>query len=940
MSSNKNYKSTLNLPKTTFAMKANLAQREPAMLKEWYDKDFYGAIREASRGRPRFVLLDGPPYANGAIHIGHTLNKALKDIIVRSRTLAGFDAPYVPGWDCHGLPIEHQVEKKYGRVGGKLDSKAFRKACRAYALKQIKDQMIGFKRLGVLGDYENPYRTLDPQYEADQVRAFAKIIERGHLYKGYKPVHWCLDCHSALAEAEVEYMDKVSPAIDVRFAVVDEAGFDRLVGDTGGTGPVSIPIWTTTPWTIPANQAVALHPEFSYTIVQRQSPEERLVLASELVTSVLARLGDTNYTELATVTGEQLAGIQLQHPFLPDRQVPVITGDHVTLDAGTGAVHTAPAHGQEDFEVGKAFDLPMDNPVGDNGCFTAEVEHFANQHVFKANEKIVELLEARGALLHHEPYKHSYPHCWRHKSPVIFRATPQWFVGMDEAGLRSDALRAINDVRWVPDWGRQRITGMVEGRPDWCVSRQRTWGVPITLFIHRDTDALHPRTLELLEEVALLIEKDGIDAWFDLDPATLLGDDSSTYRKVTDTMDVWFDSGVAHYCVGSRRDELGWPVDLYLEGSDQHRGWFQSSLLTSVAMYGKAPYKTVLTHGFTVDEKGHKMSKSLGNVIAPQEVFSSLGADVLRLWVAAADYRNEMSVSEEILKRISDSYRRMRNTARFLLGNTHGFDLDTDAVLIDEMVALDRWAVKRAGDLQKELHDEYMNYRFHHVYQKIYNFCVVDMSGFYLDIIKDRLYTTPTTSHARRSAQTALAHIAEYLVRWLAPILCFTAEEFWQALPGERAATVMTSTWYQHEAARIDDNLAWDRIIAVRDQVKKALETLRVSGNIGSPLEAEVILYCDAGLQEELETIATELRFVLITSDARIAPADQRTTDSIAAEEDLAGKLWIKATAVTHEKCARCWHHRAEVGADTEHPTLCARCISNVDGAGERRNYA
>ncbi|MFK8028744.1 MAG: isoleucine--tRNA ligase [Gammaproteobacteria bacterium] len=918
-------------------MKANLSQREPQMLKTWYEKDLYGQIRKASEGRPKFVLLDGPPYANGAIHTGHAVNKALKDMIVRCRTLAGYDAPYVPGWDCHGLPIELQVEKKYGRVGKKLDGTAFRKACRAYAHKQIKDQADGFKRLGVLADYDHPYLTLTPDYEANQIRAFAKMVERGHLYKGYKPVHWCLDCRSALAEAEVEYQDKTSPSIDVRFAVVDESDLEKRLSGLPGTGPVSVVIWTTTPWTLPANRAVAIHAELDYALVQRD--RERVIVATELVDNVMGRSDGGDFSILATASGDKLKGLMVAHPFLEGREVPVITGDHVTLEAGTGVVHTAPAHGVEDFQVGVEFDLPMDNPVGDDGCYIQSLPIFGGQHVFRANDAIVELLQERGQLFHVESYQHSYPHCWRHKSPIIFRATPQWFISMEQADLRKDAMAAIDTVQWVPDWGQQRIRGMLDGRPDWCISRQRTWGVPIALFIHRDTDELHPRTTELLEQVASLVDQDGIDAWFDLDPKELLGDEADSYRKVTDIMDVWFDSGVAHFCVGSAREQLGWPADLYLEGSDQHRGWFQSSLLTSVAMYGKPPYKAVLTHGFTVDENGRKMSKSEGNVIAPQTIFSNLGADILRLWVAAADYRNEMSVSDVILKRIADSYRRMRNTARFLLGNMDGFNPETDAIAPKEMLSLDRWAVARAAALQIEIDADYKDYRFHRVYQKVHNFCIVEMSGFYLDILKDRLYTTPTSSHARRSAQTALWHIVESLVRWLAPILCFTSEEIWQALPGERDFSVMTSTWYDFPEGLSTSEIDWELVVAVRDQVKPVLEAQRVKGNIGSPLDASVTLYCDDELQASLAPLADELRFVLITSGATIDSAANKN-DAVEASEELAGRLWVAATPVSFEKCERCWHRCEDVGQHSEHPTLCGRCVQNVDGSGEQRAFA
>ncbi len=935
------YKDTLNLPQTGFPMRANLANREPAMLEEWYRQDLYGQIREASRGRPRFVLLDGPPYANGAIHIGHAVNKILKDIIVRSRTLAGFDAPYLPGWDCHGLPIELVVEKKKGRVGAKLDAGAFRKACREYADKQVEDQKKDFKRLGVLGQWDDPYKTMQFRYEAEQLRAFARIIENGHMYKGYKPVHWCLDCRSALAEAEVEYADRTSPAIDVRFRVVDEAGLLQRFGDveTEGAGPISVVIWTTTPWTLPANQAVALNAELSYALVEVHGEigPERLVIAEDLLTEVMARYGLESFSQLGLATGRALESLLVRHPFY-DREVPLILGDHVTLDAGTGAVHTAPGHGLEDFAVGRDYDLPVENPVGRDGRFLPDTEIFAGEQVFEANQKIVELLAERGSLLHHEAFGHSYPHCWRHKSPVIFRATPQWFIGMDRQGLRDKALAAIAGVGWVPEWGEQRIRAMVEGRPDWCISRQRTWGVPIALFVDRQSGEPHPDSVAILEHVAGEVEQRGINAWHDLDPAQLPVDISEKYEKASDIMDVWVDSGLAHHCVGAMFPAVAGTADLYLEGSDQHRGWFQSSLLTAVAMHGAAPYRQVLTHGFTVDERGRKMSKSLGNVIAPQKVVNSLGADVLRLWVAATDYRGEISVSDEILKRVSDSYRRIRNTARFLLGNLHQFDPAVDSVPVNQMLALDRWALQQAEALDQKVTAAYESYDFHQIYQGIHNFCIVDLGGFYLDVLKDRLYTTPAHGLARLSAQTAMYHIAEALVRWLAPILCFTAEEIWAALPGARPASVMLGQWHQlpHSEAGADD-LDWPRILEVREAVAKELERLRENAVIGSALEADVTLYCDGALREALDALGEELRFVLITSEARVCAVAERDPAASAAES-VEG-LWIAAAASPNPKCSRCWHRRAEVGSDQAHPEICGRCVTNLD-AGEIRRFA
>jgi len=944
------YKHTLNLPKTAFPMKANLAQREPAMLKAWEEGGLYAKLRAAAAGRPKFVLHDGPPYANGEIHIGHSVNKILKDIIVKSRTLMGFDAPYVPGWDCHGLPIELNVEKKVGKAGVKVDARTFRKACRDYAAKQVDRQREDFKRLGVIGDWDNPYLTMDFKFEANIVRALGRIIDNGHLHKGSKPVHWCTDCGSALAEAEVEYEERTSPAIDVRFEVLDpEALLARCRHGEGhpGQGPVSVVIWTTTPWTLPANQAVALNPELEYVVVQcggvNEHGPERLVLADALLKDVMLRYEVEEYQVLATCRGSELEGLKLAHPFY-DREVPVILGDHVTTEAGTGAVHTAPGHGQEDYVAGSRYGLKVDNPVGGDGRFLPGTELFAGEHVFAANDHVLEVLKTRGKLVHETALRHSYPHCWRHKTPIIFRATPQWFVSMEQNGLRASALDSIGQVRWMPDWGRARIEGMVEKRPDWCISRQRTWGVPIALFVHKQTGELHPRTPELIEAVAQRIEDEGIDAWFELDPAQLLGAEAGDYDKVTDTLDVWFDSGVSHYCVLDQRDELVFPADLYLEGSDQHRGWFQSSLLTSVAMRGTAPYRGVLTHGFTVDAKGMKMSKSRGNVVAPQKVVNTLGADILRLWVAATDYRGEISVSDEILKRVADSYRRIRNTTRFLLANLNGFDPARDQLAPADMLALDRWVVDRARLLQDQLVEAYDGYQFHQVYQKLHNFCAVDLGSFYLDVIKDRQYTTAADSVARRSTQTAMYHIAEAMARWMAPILSFTAEEVWAHLPGEHGESVLLSQWYDG-LFPLDAGVAmnaefWSQVVEVRETVSKELERLRVAGGIGGSLDAEVDLYCGQELYEHLRGLGDELRFVLITSYARLYRETERSDDAVHFTLTSNDELWVAVSPSDHAKCVRCWHHREDVGADAEHPELCGRCVENVTSSGEVRRFA
>jgi len=939
------YKNTLNLPKTRFPMKGNLAQREPERLKQWEAMDLYRKVREASAGRPRFILHDGPPYANGEIHIGHAVNKVLKDIIVKSRTLDGFDAPYVPGWDCHGLPIELQVEKKVGKPGRKVTAAQFREACRDYAAKQVDRQRADFKRLGVIGDWDHPYLTMEHRFEADIIRALGRIVEKGHVQKGYKPVHWCTDCGSALAEAEVEYKDKTSFAIDVRFPVLDEAallGRCAHVAEARGEGPLSVVIWTTTPWTLPANQAVALNGELNYVVVQVEGPQgpERLLLAEGMLTDAMQRWAIDDYRIVADAQGAAFEGLRLQHPFY-DREVPIILGEHVTLDAGTGAVHTAPGHGQEDYIVGQRYGLPVDNPVGPDGRFVEGTELFAGEHVFQANERVIDMLKARGALLHEARLSHSYPHCWRHKTPIIFRATPQWFISMEKNGLRAAALREIDRVTWMPEWGKARIQGMVEGRPDWCISRQRTWGVPIALFVNRQSGDLHPETPRLIEAVARRVEQTGVEAWFSLDPAELLGEEADQYERIGDTLDVWFDSGVTHHCVLERRDELGFPADLYLEGSDQHRGWFQSSLLTSVAMNATAPYRAVLTHGFTVDADGRKMSKSLGNVVPPQKVFKTLGADILRLWVAATDYRGEMSVSDEILKRTADAYRRIRNTARFLLANLNGFDPAENGVPPEAMIALDRWAVDRALQLQEAVQTAYRDYQFHLIYQKIHNFCVVEMGGFYLDIIKDRQYTTGADSLPRRSCQSAMYHIIEAMSRWLMPILSFTADEIWQHIPGERSEVIFTETWYGDlvalEGTDGFDRAFWEQVIAVRTEVGKALERHRAAGDIGSSLDAEVDLYCDAEMLEPLARLGDELRFVLITSYARLHPLAERPEGVEATE--LEG-LAVSVIPSPHPKCSRCWHHREDVGSDPSHPELCGRCVSNIEGPGETRRFA
>ena len=920
------YKSTLNLPATDFPMKANLANREGGFLQQWQDKDLYQQIRQKFKGSPLFVLHDGPPYANGDIHIGHAVNKVLKDVIVKSKTLSGFDAPYVPGWDCHGLPIEHNVEKKKGKVGHKINADDFRAACREYADQQIENQKIDFKRLGIIGDWDNPYLTKNFKYEADIVRSLGKIIKNGHLSRGYKPVHWCTECSSALAEAEVEYRDKESDTIDVAFEVLDSSFFDV-------EKPVSIIIWTTTPWTLPANEAVALHPEFDYVLLDLG--DQYYLLEEELHQGALERFDVQSEGKSERVyKGSDLEGIMLKHPFY-NKHVPVIMGDHVTTETGTGAVHTSPSHGQDDYIVGLKYNLPVDCPVDGKGVFIDTTESLAGEYIFKANTTIIELLKKKNTLVTHIPMMHSYPHCWRHKTPVIFRATPQWFVSMTQNKLRDTVNDAILNVKWIPSWGQKRIELMVGNRPDWCISRQRFWGSPITLFVHKKTGEIHPDTESLFETVAKKIEKGGIEAWFSLKIEDVLGSEASEYEKTTDTLDVWFDSGVSHYAVLKASEYLSDVADMYLEGSDQHRGWFQSSLITSCAINGRAPYRQVLTHGFTVDQNGHKMSKSLGNVIPPQKVVNTLGADILRLWIGSTDYSGEMTVSDEILKRSADSYRRIRNTMRFMLANMQGFDPNKDLLSIDKMLVLDQWIVSKTVDLQSQIVNEYDEYNFHLAMKMILNFCSNDLGGFYLDIIKDRQYTTQTDSLARRSAQSALYQIAHAMVRWISPVLSFTAEEVWQHLPGASNESVFLQTWYEG----LEGNPKNHSIEVARDinvHLRKELEEMRRDKVIGSSLDVEVDIYCSDENYQALGELKDELRFVFITSDARIHLLSEKPKEAT----DINKSLAIMVIKSNYQKCVRCWHHREEIGEDEAHKDLCARCIENVAGEGETRVFA
>lgn len=1130
------YKNTLNLADTPFPMRGDLAKREPIWLKEWDTDQLYQTIRNARQGREKYVLHDGPPYANGQIHLGHVVNKVLKDMIVKYKTLDGYDAPYVPGWDCHGLPIEQKVEGLVGKVGQPHKDKAkngaivtpteFRQACRDYAKSQIDLQKADFKRLGVVGDWENPYLTMNFQQEANTVRALAKIYANGHITRGMKPVNWCLDCGSALAEAEVEYEDKNSDAIYVGFDVVNREVL-KATADVDGT--LQAVIWTTTPWTLPANQAITVSSELEYSVVKavlphpafilptqletenfllrpltkadksalkqaatdpkiwqllpdkRNEPEvfepyfkhaleqkafaivdkktgdiigttrfyddnvhdnsvaigytfitanywgtganaeikhamlthaqaqrdtivfhialenarsakaveklgaihvktadfdkgehlfyhltnpvksekdnvRYLIVAYNLVPHLMSVFNAKEHSILATIKGEDLTILNAQHPLIAERHVPIITGEHVTADSGTGLVHTAPAHGVDDYLVGLKFNLPTENPVAGNGVYLPEARVFVGEHIYKAQPQILATLQRTGHLLKHDVITHSYPHCWRHKTPIIFRATPQWFINMQSpnsttGGLREQALKDIPDVIWTPSWGQNRIEAMVHGRPDWCISRQRTWGVPIPFFIHKDSGALHPDTEHLMEKVAIMIENGGIEAWFDTPAEAFIGADATIYQKSTDTLDVWFDSGATNFAVLDKRSELSNPADLYLEGSDQHRGWFQSSLLVSEAIYGRPPFKQVLTHGFTVDAKGYKLSKSKGNTkgFEPQDIADKLGVDILRLWVGSSDYRYEMTVSKEGFDRTTDMYRRIRNTVRFLLANTDDFDPSKDLIATENLISLDKYILKRAETVQNDIRTAYTNMDFHQVCQTVMGFCSQDLGGFYLDIIKDRQYTTQASGQPRRSAQTAIYHIAQALLRWIAPILSFTAQEAWQVLNRhhEKAVDIhasdkyiFTQEWYQFPEIILNDisENDWEMILQAKEAVNKALESARSQKLINANLSANVAVFAQDTTYQALAKLKDELRFVFITSQASLHPFSEKSATALSNDE---GNLAVSVQLATGEKCVRCWHIVSNIGTHTAHPQLCERCVSNLpEGQGEIRDFA
>ena len=919
-----NYRDTLNLPQTELSMKAGLPKKEPEILDFWNDIGLYEKIRQQNLNNKKFILHDGPPYANGAIHLGHSVNKILKDITIKSKTLQGLDAPYVPGWDCHGLPIELNVEKKHGKRSELVQNKKmFQEACKEYALTQIESQKKDFIRLGVLGEWDNPYKSLDSSFEANAVRALGRIYEAGHIEKGEKPVHWCQDCGSALAEAEVEYQDKTSKSIDVAFKA-NEQSLKKLneVFATNIVDGISFVIWTTTPWTIPSNVAVCINPELDYALIKLDG--EHLVIAEAMIELCMERWGTTS--ELVSKTlGKNLVDISLIHPFI-ERKSELLHGDHVTTEAGTGCVHTAPAHGLDDYFICKKHGIETFKALNSKGFFKEEFEFIAGLPASKADPLVIEKLNEVKALVNCDDFHHSYPHCWRHKSPLIFTSTAQWFISMNKSGLLNEALQSISGVSWEPSWGEQRIEGMLTDRPDWCISRQRNWGVPITLVVHKESGAIHPNQSELFKQFANLIEENGISSWESLDLNEFI-DDGDSYIKITDSLDVWFDSGVTHFAVSEQRFEEGIVADLYLEGSDQHRGWFQSSLLTSIAMNGRAPYKAVLTHGFVVDENGRKQSKSLGNVVSPQKVWDSLGADILRLWVASADFRSEMVASDEILKRVSDQYRRIRNTFRFILGNLNDFD-ESKKIVFEDQIELDKWIVLETSKLQEDVLKLYESYSYHNVVQKIHNFCVNELGGIYLDIVKDRLYTCKDSSHARQSCQTSLNYVLNTMVRLTAPILSFTSEEIWQthsSLKGQNES-IFLSKYFEskQEGECVISSSDWARIFEIKDIVNQSIERLRNENKLKGSLDSNVIISANEEDKSVLDKLGSELHFVFISSQASVIDGDT---------------LSIQIDQMSDEKCTRCWHRDSTVGESKDHPEICSRCEENIDQLGESRSF-
>ncbi len=922
----KDYKDTLNLPKTDFPMKANLAKREPQILAFWDEKNIYKKIQEKNKGKKPFILHDGPPYANGHIHMGHALNKVLKDIIVKFRSMKGYYTPYVPGWDCHGLPIEHQVDKKLGSKKYETPLIEKRKLCREYALRFVDIQREEFRRLGVLGDWDKPYITMSYEYEASIAGAFLEILKKGYVYKGKKPVHWCPTCITALAEAEVEYADKVSPSVYVRFKVVTEDARKIL-----GEEDVYFVIWTTTPWTLPANLALAVHPDVKYVALK---DEQTVYIVAEALRESLSEQVGLKGDILKEFTGAELEGIKARHPFV-DRYSPVVTGEFVTTEDGTGIVHIAPGHGEDDYLIGLKHNLDIYAPVDDRGRFTTDALGLKGEFVFKANDLIIEKLKELGALLGASEIEHSYPHCWRCKRPVIFRATEQWFISVEKDELRRKCLDEIDRVQWVPKWGRERIFSMMTGRPDWCISRQRAWGVPITI-ISCESCGEPVVDDQVFQRIVSSFNERGADAWFETPLKDYLGEQyscqkcgSKSFRKEKDILDVWFDSGVSHIAVCEEDKRLKWPAEMYLEGSDQHRGWFQSSLITSVALKNRAPYDTVLTHGFVVDGKGKKMSKSLGNVISPSDIIKQNGAEILRLWASAEDYRDDIRLSKEILSRLIEAYRKIRNTCRFLLGNIHDFDHKDYS---SSMLEIDRWAMSRLQRLILKVSDAYERYDFHEVFHRVYNFCVVDMSSFYLDILKDRLYTFRKDSAERRAAQWTIKEILVNLTKLMAPVLSFTSEEIWQFMDFTREESVFLSDFPQVRDEFLDDELEsrWKTLIDVRDLVNKALEEKRVEKVIGNSLEAMVTVYAEGEIKSLLEKYMDFLSALFIVSDVKVEDYSIRPDNALAVDD-----LKDVAVVVEHaggQKCQRCWNWSDSVGSYEDEPEVCSRCYQVLKG--------
>lgn len=923
------YKETLNLPKTDFPMKGNLPQREPEILKKWSEMSVYQRNLEESENKKSYILHDGPPYANGDIHIGHAVNKILKDFIIKSKMMSGYHVPFIPGWDCHGLPIELQVEKKFGKSKFRDNPKAFIAACREFAEKQIKKQKEDFIRLGIFGLWNDPYTSMDKDIESEIVSSLSRMIKNGHIYYGSKPVHWCIESSSALAEAEVEYKDIISHAVCVNFKVLNKKDIS-IYKEIDSNIDVYIPIWTTTPWTLPANRAVALSSSIEYSFVRLE--DKYLILAKNLITSVVDKASITNYEIICDFNNEDFSKLNLQHPFY-DFKVPAIIADHVTDENGTGAVHIAPGHGTDDYLAGLKHNLEIYNPVNDYGIFHDSLPIFGGKKIRDCNDEIVELLKENNSLLFSEKYKHSYPHCWRYKTPLIFRATPQWFMSMDNSGLRDSMKNGIPNVNWMPSWGQDRIFNMIEGRPDWCLSRQRNWGVPLPLFLHKETNKLHPDTQLILDEASKIIKEGNIEAWIDYDKKLLVKDIES-YSEVKDTLDVWFDSGVTHQSVLKKRGIME-TADLYLEGSDQHRGWFQSSLITSHAMYKKSPYKNVLTHGFVVDKDGQKMSKSIGNIISPQKIIKDKGADILRLWVAMTDYSKEMTISDEIVNRVSESYRRIRNTSKFLLSNIS--DYDEKGISFDDMVQIDKWIINKAKKLDIQIQNDYKEFKFHKLIQDILNFCTLELGGYYLDIIKDRLYTSKSDGIPRKSAQKTCHILMSYLNSWIAPILTFTAEEIYSKMPNSKDSIYLTEWFDVDLCLKNHDVEVYDSLYSIKPLVSRMIEEARNNNTVGSSLECKLDILCNNQLYTKLNSISDELKFVFIVSECTLRLGNDN--DSYSMDKD-SYKLSISISKSQNEKCERCWHLNETVGTIEDHPTICKRCSDNVYGDGECRKFA